>query len=253
MPYHKSYENVATSKTPALIIYLIDISGSMKEELDGAPRIEHVNEAIKKVLERMIQRSTKGEVISPRYRLSIVTYSDEPEDLLGKIAPINEIARRGYPQLKANNATDTAAAFLYARDLLRRELPRLSGHPAPMVIHLTDGRFTGSDPEPIAKDIMAMKTDDGNVLVENIYVGPNLTVEPIPNIARWPGIHSASELNDEYAKKLFDMSSLLPESYANIISEEGYDLQPGARMLIPGTNKDLIELAFTMSGATPTA
>ena len=37
-----SDEVVATTKTPAFIIYLIDISGSMDEEFDGARKIEHV-------------------------------------------------------------------------------------------------------------------------------------------------------------------------------------------------------------------
>ena len=69
-----AYTILATSKTPALIIYLIDVSGSMEENLDGAQKIQHVNNAIEGVLIRMIQRSTKGEVISPRYRLSLVLY-----------------------------------------------------------------------------------------------------------------------------------------------------------------------------------
>ena len=248
-----SYNLVATSKTPALIIYLIDISKSMEEELDGAPKIEHVNQAIEKILMRMVKRSTKGEVISPRYRLAITPYSDKPIDILGKIEAINDVARRGKPRLSVSAATDTAAAFLWARDLLRLELPKLAGFPAPMVCHLTDGRYTGSDPEPIAREIMKMGNDDGNVLVENIYVGPNLTKHPITDIENWPGIMSASELNDAYAQKLFSMSSPLPESYANVILEEGYGMKSGARMLIPGTNQELIELAFTMSGATPIA
>jgi hypothetical protein len=49
------------------------------------------------------------------------------------------------------------------------------------------------------------------------------------------------------------MSSPLPESYAEIIEQEGYSLKSGSRMLIPCNSRELIELAFAMSGATPTA
>ena len=143
---------------------------------------------------------------------------------------------------------------MMARDLLKQELPNLQhDHPAPMVCHLTDGMFTGSDPEPIAQEIMQMSNEDGKVLVENIYIGPDLTTQPISDIEAWPGVLDISELRSQYAQKLFNMSSPLPDSYAIVINEEGYAFRPGSRMLIPGTNYDLIELAFVMSGATPTA
>jgi Mg-chelatase subunit ChlD len=248
-----TYNLPATRVSPALVIYLIDISASMRDKLNGLPKIEHVNQAIGKVLRRMVQRSTKGEIISPRYRLAMVAYSDQPLDILGGVQTIDQVVQRGKPRLSADATTDTAAAFIVARDLLGQELPNLQGHPAPMVCHLTDGQFTGSDPEPIAQEIMRMSNDDGNVLVENIYIGPELTTQPISDIETWPGVLDVSELKNQYAQKLFDMSSPLPDSYASVINEEGYALRPGSRMLIPGTNYDLIELAFVMSGATPTA
>jgi hypothetical protein len=99
---------------------------------------------------------------------------------------------------------------------------------------------------------MQMTTDDGNVLIENIYVGPNMTKQPIGEPSEWPGIFDVNELSDPYAQKLFNMSSLLPESYADFINVEvAYNLKPNSRMLIPGNNRELIELAFAMSGLTP--
>jgi hypothetical protein len=183
----------------------------------------------------------------------MISYSDKPTDVLNGIQPISEIMRRGTPEFVAMGMTDTAGAFQVARDLLQQELPNLSGHPAPLVCHLTDGQFNGADPEPLAREIMQMANDDGNVLVENIYVGPNLTQEPISSIKSWPGITDAGELADDYAKKLLEMSSPLPSNYASVIQEMGYGLSAGCRMLIPGTNKGLIELAFAMSGATGAA
>ncbi|HEU0297850.1 MAG TPA: vWA domain-containing protein [Longimicrobium sp.] len=249
------YDIVATSRTPALVIYLLDISGSMSKELDGAPKIEHVNRAIEQVLVRMVQRSTKGMTISPRYRLGMIAYSETPEDILGGIQSITDVAQRGTPGLGTSSATDTYAAFVVARDLLRQELAQQDDgppRPAPMVCHITDGQYTGADPEPLAREIMQMRTPDGNVLVENIYVGPNLTTQPIGDPKSWAGVSDVSELADEYARKLFNMSSSLPDSYARVIHEEGYSLQAGCRMLIPSSSKELIELAFVMSGATPT-
>jgi hypothetical protein len=246
------YTVAATTRTPALIVYLIDISGSMSEKFDGATRIDHVNEAIGNILQRMVQRSTKGEIVAPRYRLGMFAYSDAPVDILGKIATISEVVQKGRPKLSPSNATNTHDAFVAARDLLKRELPNLQGKPAPMVCHLTDGEYTGADPQPIAEEIMRLGNDDGQVLIENIYVGSGFA-KPIKKIDAWPGIRSEDDLKDNYAKKLYRMSSPLPESYAEVVEQEGYSLQTGSRMLIPCNSRELIELAFAMSGATPTA
>lgn len=246
------YNTMATAVTPALIIYLLDCSGSMGEKLDGAKKIEHLNEALHGVLKRMVQRSTKGDVVSPRYNLALIPYSDQPRDILAGIKTIKEVWDQGRPNFAPTTSTDTAAAFLYALDLLQRELPNLKGHPAPMVCHLTDGVYTGADPEPVARQIMQLANDDGNVLVENIFIAPNLTRQPISDASTWAGISDASELQDPYAAKLFSMSSELPPSYAEVVQADGYGLKAGCRMLIPGTSKDLVELAFAMSGSTPT-
>jgi hypothetical protein len=247
------YRIPATRNTPALIVYLLDISGSMGERFETGTKIDYVNRAMAGALQRMIQRSTRGELISPRYRIAMAAYSDSVYDLLGGIEAIDRVASRGTPKLSPTNSTNTYAAFEWARDLLRREVPNLYGKPAPMVCHLTDGQYTGADPEPLAAEIIQMANDDGNVLVENIYVGDDLTRQPINGIERWRGVLQEGELKNPYAQKLFRMSSPLPASYASMIGEEGYSLEAGSRMLIPGSSSELIELAFAMSGATPTA
>jgi hypothetical protein len=246
------YEVMATQKTPALIIYLIDSSQSMSETLDGVPKISHVHNALQRVISRMVRRSTKGELVSPRYRIAMITYSTDTDDILKGIKTIDEIAMMGVPDIQPSNRTDTAKAFALARDILARELPSLRGHPAPMVCHLTDGAFTGPDPEPIAREIMGMANDDGNVLIENIYVGGGLTHQPIADAQSWSGITSVNELANDHAKKLYSFSSQLPASYSQMIREDEYALNAGARMLFPAGNEELIELAFAMSGATPT-
>jgi uncharacterized protein YegL len=248
-----AYELLATTRSPALIIYLIDVSGSMSDRLDGSTKINHVSEALSNILQRMVQRSTKGEIVSARYRLAMYAYSDRPYDMLGGVESITEVVKRGRPKLTASNVTDTKAAFSKARDLLRNELPSMQGSPAPMVCHLTDGQFSGDDPEPVAREIMSMSTADGPVLIENIFVGPGLLHRPIADAENWRGVTSERDLKDPYAKKLFSMSSALPKAYASVVEREGYSLSAGSRMLIPCSNRDLLELAFAMSGATPTA
>jgi hypothetical protein len=176
-------------------------------------------------------------------------YSSQVIDLLGGVITIDQLAKMGVPRLMTLDMTNTTAAFAEAENLLKAELPSLQDCPAPLICHMTDGEFTGPDPTPIAQRIMAMSVPDGNVLIENIYIAT--TGLSIPDIGSWPGISLGSELPDAYSKALFEMSSIIPQSYRDVIHEFGYQLDSGARMFFPGDQPDLVELGFAMSGATP--
>jgi uncharacterized protein YegL len=247
-----SYTIPATSKTPALIVYLLDVSGSMGEDLSGRPKIEVVSDALHQVAVRMVQRSTKGTTVAPRYRIAMFAYSSQVTDLLGGIKTVTELAQMGVPRLQPMDATDTAAAFRTAEDLLRRELSKLQNCPAPLICHMTDGEYnTGGDPEPVARSIMQMSVPDGNVLIENIFVTDKALSQPIHDAKQWEGVTDEIPMATQYAETLRRMSSAVPSSYASVMAEMGYRLAPGARMLFPGDSPEIVELGFAMSGATP--
>lgn len=164
------YETLATGNTPQLIVYLLDISGSMDDPLGNHRRIDVVVEALSAMLRQMVFRSTKGSRVSPRYRIAMFAYSDQVYDLLDGVKSVDVVARMGVPKLEPLRSTDTARAFAQAEKLLQQELPNMAACPAPLVCHMTDGEFTGADPEPIVRRIMGMRIPDGNVLVENIFI-----------------------------------------------------------------------------------
>jgi hypothetical protein len=244
-----AYNIPATSKTPALIVYLLDASGSMQQDCGGKTRIDVVNDALHRVIVKMVQRSTKGTIVSPRYRIAMYAYSTQVIDLLSGIKTIAELAPMGVPRLTTMEMTDTASAFLEAERLLRTELPNLQDCPAPLICHMTDGEYNVGDPRPVVQRIMNMSVPDGNVLVANIHITTSgLT---IPDVVKWPGILSEDQLPDSYSKTLFGMSSPVPDSYRSVMREFGYQLDAGSRMLFPGDQPELVELGFVMSAATP--
>lgn len=244
------YTALATSKTPALIIYLLDVSGSMSEPFVSTTRIDAVSKALQKIAVKMVQRSTKGAIVASRYRVAMFAYSSQVIDLLGGIKTIDELAKMGVPQLTTLDTTDTAGAFVAAENLLKAELPNMQDHPAPLICHMTDGEYNGSDPMPIAQQIMNMSVPDGNVLIENIYFK---AIAGVTNAQAWSGMTSAADLQvqDDYAKRLLEISSPLPDSYRSVMQEFGYKLSGGVKMFIPAEFPDLLDLGFAMSGATP--
>jgi hypothetical protein len=245
------YEIKATSRTPALIIYLLDVSASMSQPLRDRRRIDVVTDALQTALRQMVFRSTKGSRIAPRYRIAMFAYSDHVYDLVEGIKTIDQIAQLGAPVLSPMRTTETAKAFAQAHKLLQTELPKLQDCPAPLICHMTDGENTGDDPEPIARRIMQMSVPDGPVLVENIFISDKVLAKPVTDPHKWPGILPDTKLASDYARKLQTLSSPVPRSYREMMLEMGYGQDPRALMLLPGTNPELVAMGFQMSAATP--
>lgn len=246
-----SYSVLATAKTPALIIYLLDVSASMTLPLGDKRRIDVVVDALTAALRQMVFRSTKGGRLSPRYRIAMLAYSDYVYDLMGGIKTIAEVAQMGVPELDPLRTTDTAKAFAHAEKLLLTELPNLSNGPAPVLCHMTDGEYTGEDPEPIVRRIMEMSVPDGKVLVENIFISDQVLSQPVGDPTKWPGILPTTQLASSYAQKLQALSSPIPESYREMMEENSYRMAQGALMMLPGNSSDLVAMGFQMSAATP--
>ena len=246
------YDIHATSETPMLIIYLIDVSLSMNEPMAGKTRLAVVSDALEAVRTRMIWRSTKGSLIASRYRVAMYPYSEQVYDVYEGIKSIAEIAKFPLPKLTAMRVTDTAKAFRHAKRILEQELPRMANHPAPLVCHLTDGTFTGDDPEPPAREIMQLEIPDGPVLVENIFVSDDILPEPVKDATCWPGVRPQTQLTNRYAIQLRRMSSPVPHSYRVMMEEMGYGIAQDAVMMFPGNSPGLLEMAFQMSAATRT-
>lgn len=244
------YTTFATSQTPALVIYLLDLSASMNTELDGKPRVQVVREALRSAMQQMIYRSTKGSILSPRYRVAIIGYSDEVRDVYGGVRTIKEVAGWS-PDLQTMRTTDTALGFSMVERLLKAELPNMKDCPAPLVCHMTDGEYTGDNPSPIVERIKRMRVPDGYVLVENIFISNTVLAKPIGDPRQWQGITSRTRFCDKYATMLRDLSSPLPESYRGMMIEMNYDISQDAVMMLPGTSPELVAMGFQMSASTP--
>lgn len=267
----KDYSNEASSATPALVIYLLDISGSMGWSLDGKSeekppkrRIDIVKLALETSIQRLVTLSTDGSgKIKDRYQIAIYAYSEKVYDVLGKgILGLSQVAMvEDWEGVKPMTATNTALGFSKVEELLIKQKELLDkgqsvikhSSPAPLICHITDGEFNGAEPEPIVRRIMNIEFDDGKVLVENIFISDQVLSQPIESTRSWAGISAATPLKGDYAKKLRSISSPLPASYRrNMRKREYVGITEDAVMMLPGNQLDLIEMGLVMSTSTTT-
>lgn len=244
------YQRLATAKTPALIIYVLDVSASMATLMGSKRRLDVVMDALAAALKQVVFFSTKGAIVSPRYRIAMFAYSDEVFDLLDGVRTIDEVAKKGIPELALMRSTDTARAFFAVETLLKREMPSMQNCPAPLVCHMTDGEVTGEDPATYARRIMALRNLDGHVLLENIYISNDILEQGTGDPHNWPGILPKTNLKTDYARKLRSISSPLPSSYRQMMLEAGYQISDKAVMMLPGESAELVKMGFVMSTAT---
>ncbi len=242
------YQNEATSNNKALVIFLLDVSGTMGKPMGGQTRIQVVQNALKMTITEMVQRSLKNKELRPRYRIAMIAYSDEVYDIFKGVKRIDEVAKKGIPKLEPLNRTDMTKGLRYVKQLLEQEKNNISKDcPAPLVIHMTDGEFTSrDDPEPVIREIQQIKVDDGNVLVENLFVSDELKVS-IPDTTAWPGYKLGDDVGNQYGNRLLSFSSPLPEMYRTVMSELGYSIQPNTVMMYPGVKPEFVQMAFVMS------
>ncbi|MBV9690301.1 MAG: VWA domain-containing protein [Ktedonobacteraceae bacterium] len=244
------YMQPATALTPALVIYLIDASNSMNERCGQTSKIDVVNKALLAAMKDMVRQSLRDQIVRPRYKIAIFAYSTEVIDVLHGIRTITELVPTGTPTIVACGQTNTESGFAAVERLLQIHLQEFENCPAPLVCHLTDALLNTGDPQPIVQRIKAMQVADGPVLVENVYVADNMLRKSVRDWRKWPGVHKADQLTNEYAKLLYSMSSPLPELYRQNINNAGYNLQSGAALFFPGLNSDLVRLAFAISAVT---
>lgn len=224
----------------------------MNDPCGEGTKIDLVNRALRASIKDMVRRSLRDGVVQRRYRLAILAYSTGVIDVLGGVRDLPELLSTGMPELIAGGVTDTAGGFAEVESLLGQQLALSHAQhaPAPLVCHLTDGVFTTVDPAPILRRIQSLRVPDGPVLVENVLFADGMLRRAPSDWQQWEGVRKANELQDDYARYLFGLSSPLPDSYRQSINNYGYRLQPGAAMFFPGAESDLVRLAFVIASAT---
>ncbi len=233
MPYERKVERAH----PALIVMIVDDSGSMSGSLPGSSDtcyqwVERYSGIIlKELLARCMEVAGETPTVKPRYYLDVIKYGSSVETWQtgaegDEELDIGQAAKKftdsGSLGLGANmGGTDTAAAFQFAHDRIEKALlkERFKNSFPPIVFHLTDGE-SHTDATSIAQKIMSLSSSDGNVLIVNGYIGTQ-TALPYKDPNDFPGYLSEQEVGSQDNGRMFQMSSVMPDTMRENLINDG--------------------------------
>lgn len=251
-----------TSTNPCLIIYLIDQSGSMADKFGNASHSKSVElaNAINEVIYEIGLRCIgSGGELKNRFELAIIGYGKNDDSVQsgweGQLSNKWVVSIKNifdYPlgqendmpiwiKPYSNGATPMKKAFENARRLCIDWINwgnHIECHP-PIIINITDGEATDSgynfnSLRKEAEQLKALGTKYGSINILNIHISSRTGDRLLfPN--------DVSNVNDSFAKLLFDISTPLSENMIRIAHQKGYNIPSNAKgYVFNGNASDLI-------------
>lgn len=251
---------------PTCLLFLVDQSKSMDGPFggqQGKKKSEGVADGINRLLQNLVLKCAKSDGIRDYFHIGVFGYGNEVRPVLAgssderPLLPISEVANSPirveqrkrmvddgagglieqvfrFPvwfEPEATGKTAMNAAMEMTKDTIAWFLEQFPDCYPPLVVNLTDGQPTDSNPMGTAQDIKSLRSSDGNVLLFNGHISSS----PAPPLA-FPS--DESDLPDKYAKVLFRMSSVLPPTLMTAARDEGFSVSGPARGFV--FNADLV-------------
>lgn len=264
------YSAEISRANPSCFVFLLDQSRSMEEgiggeEGTGQSKETVVADAINRLLQELAIKCAKEEGVRDYFHVAVIGYGHTVGPALtGELAarelvPLSEIAAnpaRLEERVKkvpdgagglvesaikfpiwvdpvANGGTPMSQAFAMAQGIVSTWL---KDHPdcfPPVVLNLTDGQSTDGDPVGPAQALRELASTDGPALLFNLHVSSDAT----PAIS-FPD--SADALPNQYAKTLFNVSSVLPTHMRTYALQQGVKASGETRGFV--FNADIVSI-----------
>ncbi len=272
-----SYSAEISRANPSMFLFMIDRSGSMSDPFGGGggKKDQKVADAINNLIFNLTIKCAKSEGVRDYYHVGVLGYGEKVGSALGgalaetDLAPISAIADAPERIEERTKKTDDGAGGIVEQKIrfpiwfnpvskggtpmceaLRKAQTIVEGwiaeHPdcfPPIVINITDGESTDGNPLKAAEALKQLHSSDGDVLLFNVHLSSSRS-SPF----EFPG--SESELPDQYAKQLFNMSSPLPEHIRGAAEQEGYAISENSRGFV--FNADIVSvIRFLDIGTRP--
>lgn len=272
-----TYTAEISRANPSMFLFLLDQSGSMADPFGGGggKKDQKVADAINNLLFNLTIKCAKSEGVRDYYHVGVVGYGEKVGPALGgelagkELVPISKVADS--PERideRVKKVEDGAGGIIEQKvrfpiwfsplskggtpmsEALKRAQAIVQGwlteHPdcfPPIVINITDGESTDGSPQKAAEALRVLRSSDGEVLLFNVHLSSK-------GGSSFEFPSSESELPDQYARQLFNMSSPLPEHIRSAASQEGFQVSENSRGFV--FNADIVAvIRFLDIGTRP--
>lgn len=245
-----AYQAEISRVNPSCFVFLLDQSGSMSDRFGGdaaGSKADQLATVINRLLANLVIKCSKDEGVRDYFDVGVIAYGSTVGPALGGnltgqvLVPISQLANNPlrieervqkvsdgagglveqsvkFPvwfNPKADGGTPMCQAFRLAWNSLREWVGLHPDSFPPIIFNITDGEATDGDPAEEAANIRNLATTDGNVCLFNIHVSSQGG-----RAIEFPD--SEDNLPDDFARRLFRMSSLLPPHLRAAAEAEGY-------------------------------
>jgi len=278
LPLPVPYERDITRQHPALMVLLLDQSGSMQNAwVRGGAKADGVAESVNNLIYSIVLMSIRQKEVRHYFDLAVIGYSGstvtsmfQGTDIKSPIISItraNEIVRRQtvtegglridrhvWVESRAAGQTPMCLALATAKDISEKWATQHEESFPPIVLNLTDGAGNDGEPMPVAEELLQVSTNHGSALLLNCHIsGPLDTREGDKHdtVGDKPILFPDEKfpLPSQYARDLFEMSSALPESFRRRAIDLEFDVTEGARgYMYNATKADVVRF---LSVGTP--
>lgn len=243
---------------PTLVLFLLDMSGSMEETFQGnITKAEFLSRSVDRTLEELVVRCRKADGTRDYFHVGCLGFGDERVWSLlpgeEKILPISRLAEaprsitedaEGLPHPswvlpKAEGNTPLRAAFQKACYLVGEWCDRYYASYPPTVILITDGRSTDGTPEEEARILKQLHTSDGETLLFCLHIATDSKGEILFPATLPPRL-------DSYGQFLFQVSSPMPLHIRQQAQRFGYTVEEGSRFFAYGAGPERVAHFFDL-------
>ena len=253
-----AYTAEISRANPSCFVFVIDQSGSMSDPFGGSDnptsKADALATAINRLLSELVLKCSKNMEVRRYFQVGVIGYGASVGPVLGgsligrELVWIDEVYNnplRVEERIKqvsdgagglvettvkfpvwfdatARDGTPMTHAFSQVLSMLQSWITQYPASFPPVVTHITDGESTDGDPSEVANAVRALATTDGNVLLLNLH----LSSTRAPSV-QFPD--SELGLPDQYARMLFQISSVLPESMRTAAHDQGYGVSENSR------------------------
>lgn len=270
-----AYEREISRQHKALFVFLLDQSFSMEEPLGNSQnrKMDELATAINSLLQNLVIQCTRSEGVRHYLDIGVIGYrtNDDAEPIIQSplneqlcdrdVVSIEDIATYSEIETRQQEYYDDEIGDMQSTEVefpvwvkpyagggtpmcwaLHRayevvddwvQQPDNKDSFPPIVIHITDGESTDGDPVPYAEALTELETTDGNVLLFNCHLSMTKADSFL-----FPD--SSELLPDDYARTLYNMSSVFPEKLYNMLQAEGYEKSSAVRGMV--FNAGMVEL-----------